>query len=571
MKLNKCIFLLLLSSLLISCGGKRSNDSESEILSESNSIDDSESSVYQKDEDGFYILEDDYYSYHEDSGDTLLKNQVYIPDLVSGYPINSSLKLHIADREVPVYNVKINNSHTWTPDASSRINNGVASFFLRGKVTLKLQTNFAFINQIAIRPLAREVKYEVDNSRRVLTFEINTPGQYTIELRSNITLHLFVEDMLKHEEKSSGSLYFEKGLHNRSNDTRISSSNTINLSSNATVIIEPGAIIQAKFIANNASNITIKGCGYIDGSIFERNANNGTVLVPIEFNNCTNIKLYDFACIDPAGWCFNMYFCKEVIIDNVKVISSRSNGDGISIQSCQDVNVYNSFIRTWDDSLVVKNYPLWSNRNTEGTTKNINFEDCILWTDLAQSMEIGYETVGEIMEDITFKNITVLHNFHKAVFSIHNGNNANIKNVKFQNITVEDASVGKGDGTNHLIDFRNLHSGTWSDQHKITGLGSVDGVTVFNVLVLSGIENPIVEIGGCMETRSAYPKEAHYINNVSIAAFSLYGHDLDENYQNLKINQYTNNIHFDPVDLVITGAEMKSTDTSGYGNNIVFY
>lgn len=56
-------------------------------------------------------------------------------------------------------------------------------------------------------------------------------------------------------------------------------------------------------------------------------------------------------------------------------------------------------------------------------------------------MEVGYETDGEYIRDITFENITVLHNFHKPVISIHNADDAKINGVTFRNITVEDAQM----------------------------------------------------------------------------------------------------------------------------------
>ncbi|MBR0294481.1 MAG: hypothetical protein IJQ67_01060 [Bacilli bacterium] len=547
---------------------------DSKIPSEVESIEESEesetSTSYEKDEDGFYILEEDYFSYEDDPSDTKERNEVYIPPLASDYPQYSQLKMFIGDHQVPIYNVKTNMSNTWSPSASSRMNNSVATFFLKGKVTVKLQASFNFLNNVTIRPLNRNVPFSIDANRRVLSFEISDYGQYAIEMRSGRCLHLFVESISRIPLETPVTYYFEPGVHNHANDSRINGNNVINLSSNQTVRFAPGAIVQAKFIANNASNITIDGCGYIDGSVFERDASNGSVLVPIEFNNCSNITLKDFACIDPAGWCFNMYFCNGVNINNVKVISSRSNGDGISIQSCQNVNVTNSFVRSWDDSLVVKNYPQWSNRNIEGTTRSVHFSNCLLWTDLAQSMEIGYETVGEVMDDITFEDIVVLHNFHKAVFSIHNGNNANITNVQFKNITVEDARMGRGDGTKHLIDFRNLFSSNWSTQHKTTTLGQVDGVQIKNVKVLDGIKDPLVVIEGCKEARDGFEKTSHFIKNVNIEDFLLYGEDLTAAYEYYSTNEYASDITFTRSDEDITGANYYPLDVSEYGNNITF-
>ncbi|MBO6280130.1 MAG: hypothetical protein J6M95_00920 [Bacilli bacterium] len=517
--------------------------------------------TYEKDEDGFYILEEDYFSYKEDSSDTRNKSAVYIPKLQSTITQNSQMRLFVGDKQVPIYNVLANNSHSWTPNNYSRINCGYASIGLKGRVTLKLQTSFKIFEDAKVTPLSRGVKQTIDNERRVLTFEINQTGQYVVEFRGGRTLHLFVEDIDIMSENTQGTMYFAPGVHNKG---------TVYLNSNASVYLAPGSFVYGKFIANNASNITISGAGYIDGSKYDRDASKGTVTVPIEFNNCSNITLKDFSCIDPAGWTFNMYFCNEVNIDNVKIISSRSNGDGISIQSCQNVNVTNSFIRSWDDSLVVKNYPQWSNRNIEGTTRSIHFNNCILWTGLAQSMEVGYETVGQIMDDISFENITVLHNFHKAVFSIHNGNNANITNVRFENITVEGANMGRGDGSRYLVDIQNLHSSTWSDQHKITGLGSIDEVTLKNIKVLSGIKNPAILLEGCLENRDGFPHEAHTISNVKFIDFYLYDKVIDSTYENYITNEYVSNVSFSTTGKEITGAILDYKDVSDYGNNLIF-
>lgn len=48
----------------------------------------------------------------------------------------------------------------------------------------------------------------------------------------------------------------------------------------------------------------------------------------------------------------------------------------------------------------------WDNRSIEGSTNYITFDNCVLWTDLAQSMEVGFECVGVTMNNIVFQNIT---------------------------------------------------------------------------------------------------------------------------------------------------------------------
>ena len=356
-------------------------------------------------------------------------------------------------------------------------------------------------------------------------------------------IFLFVSDYADKdiEEQNNKVIRFGKGLHTSENNPNIVN-NTVTLSSNTTVILEDGAVVRARFVANNASNITICGTGIIDGSTFIRNATTGQVTVPLDFNYCTNITFKDFSVHDPAGWCVNWYFCSDSKIENIKIISSRSNGDGISLQSCQRIDVSDCFVRSWDDSLVVKNYPQWSNRDVEGVTRDITFRNCTIWTDLAQSMEIGYETVGQVMENIKFEDITVLHNFHKPVISIHNGNNANIKNVTYNRITVEDASMGRGDAgaNNQLIEISVAYSSTWSDSHKKTSLGSIDSVTISNVTVYSGNIILPIKIVGCRDMRSGYGASIHYVNNVLLNNIWANGKQIGGSYAYLTVNEYAN-------------------------------
>lgn len=200
----------------------------------------------------------------------------------------------------------------------------------------------------------------------------------------------------------------------------------------------------------------------------------------MEFRNGKNITIKDITILDPAGWTVALYKCDGVQIDNLHVITARANGDGISVQSCKNVKMTGGFVRTWDDSLVVKN-------EDNGTTENVVFDGVTVWTDLAQSCEVGYETNGETMTDITFKNITIVHNYHKAAISIHNSDNAAIKNVTYQNITIEDARMlgdNRGDGDNdYLIDFTVAYSPEWSVSGGVRG--TIEDVLVDNVKVLA--------------------------------------------------------------------------------------
>ena len=123
--------------------------------------------------------------------------------------------------------------------------------------------------------------------------------------------------------------------------------------------------------------------------------------------------------------------------------------------------------------------------------------------------------------------------------SIHNGNNAHIKNVHFENITVHYASIGQGDGNKYLIDFVNVYSPTWSDQHTKTSLGFIDGVTVKNVKVNNGVSEYLIHISGVKDSREGYDHDVeHYVKNVTIDNLIYEGVKLTSSSGKLSIGDY---------------------------------
>lgn len=446
-----------------------------------------------------------------------------IPDNVSRY---DGVEVYVEDKPLPVYSVQVNTSQSWSGNNFQRRANGVCMFELDGTVELTVKPKTTIDYSSVVRPLSAKVTPIADIENNTLKMTIKSAGEYVLEINADPhdAVHFFVSE---YDEQGVNAytgydnvMVFEAGLHTAQNDGRISvaNNNLIRIPSNTLVYLADGAVVRGRFQADNAQNIAIAGRGVIDGSMFVRDATRNIVTVPIELNYCKNVLLKDFFLLDPAGWSISLYFNDGADVDNIKIITSRSNGDGISVQSSKNVTVDGCFVRTWDDSLVVKNYPRWDNRNVYGQTENIVFKNCTVWTDLAQSMELGYETVGSKFQDVTFENITVLHAMHLAVISIHNANNAEIKNVKFKDITIED---GKNSAANvGLIDFRVLYRANWSDQHTApTALGNITDVLVENVKVLSA-KKFSAYIGGCMDTRSGFESE-HFVTNVTIKNVEL--------------------------------------------------
>ncbi|MCR5753245.1 MAG: hypothetical protein K6G30_00310, partial [Acetatifactor sp.] len=289
-----------------------------------------------------------------------------------------------------------------------------------------------------------------------------------------------------------------------------------------TIYLAGGAVVHGTLTANFESNITVCGHGILDGSKIE-GWKGTSASIPLKFDHCSNVTVKDIIVLNPNAWVYQGYDSTDGIIDNVKIISSRPNGDGISLQSCQNYLVENCFVRSWDDSLVVKNY----DKNTD----NITFRHIQLWTDLAQSMEIGYETNKGQKKDssitnVLFEDITVLNNFHKPIISVHNADDAMVQGITFRDITVEHEEIGSGDSDlKFLIDIAIVQNGNWSSTAQ---RGQIRNITLENINIMEGAEN-VSRITG-------YDAD-HTVENVVFRNLKMFGQDIKTAEDgNIKIN-----------------------------------
>ena len=172
-------------------------------------------------------------------------------------------------------------------------------------------------------------------------------------------------------------------------------------------------------------------------------------------------------------------------------------------------------------------------KNYSGSTKGITFRDIQVWTDLAQSMEIGYETdkgrtLDPEISDVLFEDITVLYNFHKPVISIHNSDDAYVHDITYRNILVENAFMQGDNGNNkQLIEMTLLKSG-WS---TVTDeFGSIDNVRIDGLTVLHTLD------GRVPESRFVGHGPDNRITNVTIRNVTICGEPI-RSMKDLKASQ----------------------------------
>ena len=76
----------------------------------------------------------------------------------------------------------------------------------------------------------------------------------------------------------------------------------------------------------------------------------------LEFSNCENVQVENVTLHNSTSWQIVPENCRNVHINNIKVISDQPGDDGIDIVHSKNALVENCFIRTKDDCVAVKAY-----------------------------------------------------------------------------------------------------------------------------------------------------------------------------------------------------------------------
>ena len=426
-----------------------------------------------------------------------------------------------------VYDVMVNHEHIWNANTQPA-STPMTYFDFEGKVRLEVRMPGLPqpVESAEVLPCSRGISPEVRDG--AVSFVITEPGQYTVVFNGSVNqaLHIFANPPETDVPDPDDPDVFWIGPGEWVIDA-------IALHDNQTLYLSGGAVLHAVISVANAKNVRICGRGIIDGSDYPAwNQPGSYARVPIDLNHSKDCRVEGISIVNSNCWNLNSYSSRNVVIDNVKIISGRQNGDGFTFQSCTDHLVTNCFARTWDDSLVIKNY--------SGSTKGITFRNIQVWTDLAQSMEIGYETdkgltLDPEISEVLFEDITVLYNFHKPVISIHNSDDAFVHGIVYRNIVVENAFMQGDNGNNKELIEMTLQNSAWSTVRD--EFGTIDGVLIDGLTVLNTLD------GKVPRSRLSGQDEEHMITNVTLRNVWILGKPITGLKElKLSLNDFCGNI-----------------------------
>lgn len=280
------------------------------------------------------------------------------------------------------------------------------------------------IHKAQILPEHLNINVKIKNGR--VKFQIKEPITCYLQINDNHVYPLVIMAQPKEQDINidNTTLYYEGGKVHNIGD--------VILKDDAIVHIAQGAYVKGRFLAKDASNITIKGLGILDGSSFPSKSKKEAIL----FQNCNNIIIKDITSIDPAQCNIVLAGCNKVEINNFKAFGSRErrmSDDGIVIRGSSNITASNLFINTRNNCVAIQSS---SKFGTE--VSNISVSNSVLWKgDYGNVMEIGYLSKNLKANNIKFTNIDVIHCLGEAVFNIQ-PKHAQISNLTFSDIRLRD-------------------------------------------------------------------------------------------------------------------------------------
>ena len=361
--------------------------------------------------------------------------ETIVPKVPEGQATFDEYKVVVDSQETPVWQCRVSAipfNRIWPGYQRAQEQTELAGFATWetdadvSEVTITTTRAAEDLDAIVVRPKSLGVVPRVDKEKKEITFAIPKRSPVVVEFGGDFhrCLHLLPFPIYKRPDKDAPNVrYFGPGAHNVGR---------VDLKSGDRVFVDAGAVVLGGFFGEGIEDVVISGPGIVDAGPFERGAVGGI----FRFLDCKNITIDGIVQRDTDVWSTTLLRCDDVTIRNTKLVGLwRYNADGIDVCNSERVLVEDSFLRTFDDSLVVKGLDQGKD-GAQKPSKDLTFRRNVVWCDWGRAMELGAETRAPFFENIRFEDSDIIRATHIAM-DVQHGDRAVIKNVVFDNIRVE--------------------------------------------------------------------------------------------------------------------------------------
>jgi polygalacturonase len=196
---------------------------------------------------------------------------------------------------------------------------------------------------------------------------------------------------------------------------------------------------RALISAEKASHIAILGPGSIFGPSISLSAlrdPRGPALV--ELTEATDVLLDGFTTQYQRLWSIHLLFCRTLIARNLVIRSINPNGDGIDVDSCQNVRIEHCDINTGDDAIALKSGRGLAALRLDRPTEDVVIKDCTLVSSIFAGIGFGSEMSGGI-RNVRLENCTIAGHQNGIFFKSRDGRGGYFENITGENLTVLDS------------------------------------------------------------------------------------------------------------------------------------
>ena len=372
-----------------------------------------------------------------------------------------------------------------------------AQFGADGPLDLELEFSGP-IHAAAVRPGNLGFLAEVCNN--TLKIHLTHPANLCVEVDAHKPFMIYIDDTRIPEPALSGEIIrFQAG--------KLYDVGELKIRSGQSIVIDAGAIVRGCIRADHESDIAIAGRGILDGGYSFAAPGERKKLAQLEA--CRNVKIDGITMIRPASWMLALADCDHVEVSRLRQIGEVGCSDGIDIVGSRHIRIHDCILKNNDDCIAVKaiaggDYG-FLRCDPINDVFDVVVERCALWEKNGNVMEIGFETRCKSIHDITFRNIDVMGGHGPGgIFTIHNGDRAEIRDVLYEDIRVEHL-------WDRMIDIRVMCSRYSKDVER----GRIRNITFRRIRTIKDNFNTINVAGG-------YDAN-HLVENIVIEDFQMGG------------------------------------------------
>lgn len=203
--------------------------------------------------------------------------------------------------------------------------------------------------------------------------------------------------------------------------------------------------------------------------------------VMISLRYCTNVLLQGVTFMNSPAWNIHPFFCENLTVEAIKVKNPyhAQNGDGIDVESCTNVHIFNSIFETGDDAICIKSGKNAIARKITGPCSNIYIHDCTVLEGhggfvIGSEMSRGVRDI--LVENCTFLGTDVGIRMKSAMGRGGVVENITIKDVRMINIKNEGVILTMGYVLNLL------------DKNETIAMEDEDDIPYFKNMTMDNIE-----------------------------------------------------------------------------------